>query len=164
MGLHRLLLALLLPLGLGCAMVVLMSQATPGDREPRPSRTTVLRVLADWDERRAEAWAAGDARALAALYGPGSPAGRSDVTMLRRWTSRGLTVSGLRMQVLDVDVRSRSAERLVVVVTDRVAAGEAVGPAGRTPLPRDAVSTREVVLERAGEWRVVRVRPLPAPR
>jgi hypothetical protein len=46
-----------------------------------------------------------------------------------------------------------------VVVTDRLAHAVAVGHGTRVPLPRDAASTRRVVLRRvAGEWRVAVVR------
>lgn len=145
-------------------------------REPRPrttaattdgvgtGRTEALSVLADWDLRRSAAWAAGDGDALAGLYAPGSVAGRRDVAMLTRWRARGLRVDGLRMQVLAIDVRDRSAGRWDLVVTDRLAGGVAVGDGTRTALPRDGWSTRRVVLEqRAGRWRVASVSAAPAP-
>jgi hypothetical protein len=113
-------------------------------------------VLSAWDDRRAEAWAAGDAGALADLYTVRSSTGRADGAMLRTWTRRGLRVEGMRMQLLDLDVRHWSHGRLSLVVTDRLAGGVAVGVGGgRVPLPRDEPSTRSVVLRRvAGEWRV----------
>lgn len=115
-------------------------------------------VLHGWDEQRADAWATGDAPVLRALYTPGSAAGRRDVAMLRAWTARGLRVDGLRTQLLDVDVRRRTPERLVLDVTDRLTGGTAE-PAGLA-LPRDRAS-RHVVTMRvvAGEWRVSAVRP-----
>jgi hypothetical protein len=115
-------------------------------------------VLHDWDDRRAAAWAAGDVGALRALYTPGSAAGRADVAMLRAWRARGLRVTGLRMQLLAVHVRLRAPDRLVLVVTDRLAGGVVVpGPLG---LPRDLPSRHVVTMRRvAGEWRVSRARP-----
>lgn len=123
-------------------------------------------LLRAWDVRRARAWAHGDRAALARLYVPGSSAGRHDLAMLRAWSERGLRVRGMQMQLLAVRVRARTADRLVLDVTDRLARAVAVGPQGRADLPGDSASTRTVVLRRlAGEWRVARVtlRPVPAP-
>ncbi len=122
-------------------------------------------VLHDWDDRRAAAWSAGDVAGLRALYVPGSAAGRADVAMLRAWRERGLRVEGMRMQLLDLDVRRASDARLDLVVTDRLTGAVAVGPGVRRPLPRDGFTSRRVVLvERAGEWRVAEVRAAPGPR
>lgn len=130
---------------------------------PAGSRTAAVAVLADWDRRRAAAWAGGDPAALARLYLPGSRAGRSDVAMLERWRARGLRVTGLRMQVLAVSVRGVRGARWELEVTDRVAGGTAVGADGAVSLPRDGWSTRRIALERyGGQWRVASVRPVPA--
>ncbi|WP_296605175.1 hypothetical protein [Nocardioides sp.] len=118
-------------------------------------------VLHAWDVDRSAAWAAGDPAALARLYTPRSPAGAADVAMLRAWQARGLRVVDLRMQLLAVETRRRTPDRLVVVVSDRLASGVAVGGGVRQPLPRDAVSTRRLVLVRvAGEWRVAQASPV----
>ncbi|WP_244928719.1 hypothetical protein [Nocardioides sp. W7] len=131
--------------------------------EAVPARAEAAAVLADWDRRRAAAWAAGDPAGLGRLYTPGSRAGREDVAMLRRWVDRGLRVTGLRMQVLDVRADNRQGPRWELVVTDRLAGGQAVGRRTRTALPRDGWSTRRIVLEQTrGEWRVGAVRTLPA--
>jgi hypothetical protein len=119
---------------------------------------TASAVLHDWDDRRAAAWSAGDVAGLDALYVPGSAAGRTDVAMLRAWSARGLVVQGMRMQLLDLDVRRASDARLDLVVTDRLGGAVAVGPGVRLPLPRDGVTSRRVVLvQREGEWRVADV-------
>jgi hypothetical protein len=96
------------------------------------------------------------------LYVGGSRAGRADVRLLRAWTGRGLRVEGLRTQVLGLRVVSQHPDRLVLRVTDRLVAGEAVGEAGRTPLPRDRTDTRVLTLARGrdGAWRVAAVRPV----
>ena len=117
-------------------------------------------MLADWDARRARAWAAGDVAALRGLYVQGSRSGRADARMLASYVDRGLTVEGLRTQVLALEVLEASADRLEVRVTDRVA-GAATAVDGDTaiPLPDDRPSTRRVVLRRvAGEWLVDEVR------
>jgi hypothetical protein len=114
-------------------------------------------VLHAWDDRRASAWAAGEPAALRRLYVAGSPAGSADVAMLRSWRRRGLRVEGLRMQLLDLEVRRASPARLDLVVTDRLsgAVGVGVGPGVRVALPRDHATTRRVVLVLVGtRWRV----------
>ena len=115
-------------------------------------------ILAAWDARRARAWASGDGAALRGLYAAGSRAGAADVRLLGEYARRGLRVTGLQTQVLDLAVLSRSDRRLHVVVTDRVVGGEAVGRGGRVTLPSDRASTRHVVLVRVGDrWLVDRV-------
>jgi len=115
-------------------------------------------VLRAWDEQRAEAWARGDPALLAALYAPGSRAGRRDRAMLEAWTSRGLVVRGLRTQLLEVRTVRRSPSAWTLRVTDRQAGGVAVGPGVRRSLPVDAATTRTVVLHRlGGRWRVAAV-------
>ncbi|HYF72663.1 MAG TPA: hypothetical protein VD864_07565 [Nocardioides sp.] len=116
-------------------------------------------VLHAWDDRRSAAWAAGDVAALRSLYTPGSAAGRADVAMLRAWGARGLRVEGLRMQLLAVETRRRTPDRLVLAVTDRLAGGVAMP--GRLPLPRDRPSRHVLTLRlAAGEWRVAQAMPV----
>ena len=154
--------------GLLCASTAreaAVAGVTAGAR-PRPA-VTAAAVLHDWDVRRARAWAAADVAGLRGLYVAGSRAGRRDVAMLRAWTGRGVRVRDLTTQLLAVHVRSRTDQRLVLDVTDRlvgaVAVGGAVGGAVRTRLPADAPSAREIVLVRdRGRWRVESVRPRPA--
>jgi hypothetical protein len=115
-----------------------------------------LAVLAEWDARRATAWASGDLRALGRLYVDGSAAGAADVELLRRYVARGLVVRGLRMQVLRARVLTSRPRLLEVEVTDRVAAAVAARPgtrptrAGSRRLPSDAATTRRLVLRRVG--------------
>lgn len=123
--------------------------ATTGAPAPGASRAVAaLGVLRAWDRARAAAWARGDPRALAALYVPGARAGVADVAMLRRWHARGLRVRGMSMQVLAAEVRVRAPDRLVLVVTDRLAGAVAVP--GGLPLPRDQPTTRRLDLRRVG--------------
>ena len=137
-----------------------------GNRAAKPGRATAaprrrvaaLAVLGAWDVRRAAAWAAGDEAALAALYTDGSAAGRRDRAMLGRYGARGLRVRGMRMQVLAGKVRSRTAGRIVLMATDRLAHAVAVRRGTRVVLPRDRATRRTIVLRRvAGEWRVAQV-------
>jgi hypothetical protein len=138
--------------------VVRVPDRTRPAAEPRPE-TEAAAVLAAWDAERAEAWASGDVRRLRALYTPRSVAGEHDVAMLRRWLDRGLTVGGLRTQVLSLQEVSRTADRWVLTVTDRVVGAVAVGEHGAVALPGDAATTRSVTLGRRGDrWVVESVR------
>ncbi|KRA32573.1 MULTISPECIES: hypothetical protein [unclassified Nocardioides] len=119
-----------------------------------------LAVLRDWDRSRAAAWAAGDPAALARLYVEGSRAGAADVAMLRAWRERGLRVEGMSMQVLAVELRSRTDRRLVLVVTDRLVGAKAVGwsrdgccatsSTSGVRLPDDQATTRTLVFRKVG--------------
>jgi hypothetical protein len=115
-------------------------------------------VLAQWDGRRAAAWASGDPRRLRSLYAAGSRTGDADVRLLRHYVSRGLRVEGLTTQVLALEVVRRSSRRLVLDVTDRISGGAAVGGTTPVALPADRASSRRVVLVRPGErWLVAEV-------
>ena len=124
-----------------------------------PARAGPRSVLADWDERRARAWATGDVDGLRDLYVDGSRTGRADARMLSSYVDRGLTVRGLRTQVLALEVLGASTERVDVRVTDRVSGAAAVDGDTAIPLPADRPSTRRVLLRLVdGEWLVDEVR------
>lgn len=97
--------------------------------------------------------------ALASLYVDGAGAGAADVRLLRDYLRRGLRVEGLTTQVLALRVVGRSADRLELVVTDRVVGAQAVGAGAPVALPVGRPSTRRVVLVRDdGSWVVVTAR------
>lgn len=158
-------------------LVVTLSREgeSPGrEARPAPAPAAALvapgpsRILAAWDERRAAAWAAGDTDALRALYAAGSRAGAIDVRLLEDYLRRGLTVEGLRTQVLALDAVEQSSRRLVLRVTDRVVGGRAVGGAAPVALPVARASTRRIVLVRRGrgaeaEWLVAEARDQARP-
>ncbi|HET7195849.1 MAG TPA: hypothetical protein VFI99_12760 [Nocardioides sp.] len=129
----------------------------PDPAPPVDSRVDAIAVLRAWDQRRAAAWESGDPEAVSALYVAGSAAGRADRTFLAAYAARGLRVDGLAMQVLAVDVLAATTDRLVLRVTDRVAACVAVGRGRRIRLPRDEPSTWKVVMVRdEATWLVAR--------
>lgn len=138
---------------------VLVSALSPAGGAPAPDATPpAVRVLHDWDARRAAAWASGDPAALRPLYVAGSRTGRADRAALAAYVERGLRVPRLRFQVSSVDVVARSPGRLVLVVTDRLVTAVAVGHGERWPLPADRWSRRVVSLrEVGGGWRVAEV-------
>lgn len=162
----RLLTAVLLS-AFGCllAVGVAWSPAPPPEAQAAaPDRVAPLAVLEAWDRDRADAWRRGDPRALEQLYAAGSRAGRADRRLLTAYAGRGLRVEGLAVQRAEVRVVAREVDRLVLVVTDRVVGGTAVGPDGRVVLPQDAWSRHRLVLrEGADGWQVVEVRPDRSP-
>ena len=138
----------------------LSGQAFAPARVDAPPRSSpAIDVLRAWDAARARAYASGDVSALRALYVDGSAAGATDERMLRAFTRRGLTVQGMRMQLLAVEVLAHSATWWRLRVTDRLHGAVAVGASGsRMPLPRDEASTRTVTLRlRRGAWHVAAV-------
>lgn len=135
-------------------------------RAAAPVVTTdpAVEVLRDWDQRRAGAWASGDPAALEELYVDGSRSGRHDHILLQAYAGRGLVVRELSMQLLRVQVVVREEDRLVLVVTDRLARVEARHHGRRLPLPADLPSTHRVTLVRVGDtWLVDEVVPADQP-
>lgn len=115
-------------------------------------------MLREWDRRRAEAYAAGSVPRLRSLYVAG--AGRADARLLQSYVDRGLTVRGMRVQVLALRVLRDDDRLLGVRVTDRVVGAEAWGSSGAIALPRDSPTTRVLTLRHVGgAWRVSSVRP-----
>lgn len=119
------------------------------------SRARALAVLRSWDERRAAAYAAGDADALAALYLPGSESGATDRQILRQYLRRGLRVQDMRTQILDLQIEAQDETAMSLVVTDRLSSAVAMGTEVRVRLPRDQATTRKIELQRVGvSWLV----------
>ena len=121
-----------------------------------------LRLLQEWDEDRAAAYARGSTRELRGLYVAGSAAGVADVRLLARYRSRALRVVAMRTQVLSVRVLDEEPDRWRLEVTDRLAHAEARRSGSlrgvTVVLPRDLPTTRVVTLVRsAGAWRVLSV-------
>lgn len=128
---------------------------TPPDGELSQARA----VLADWDDRRAAAWATGDTGSLAALYVDDAPAGRADVSALRAYRERGFVVEDMASQVIAFRAVQETPDRLVVVVVDRVVGARAVAGGRSTPLPSARPVQRRITLvRRDGEWVVANVR------
>lgn len=117
-------------------------------------------IVAAWDRRRARAWEQGDVRRLRGLYVSGSDAGRRDLEMLRDYRKRGLTVRGMRMQVLTWKVVRSEPDRLVVDLTDRLTGAQVIGGDDRVrALPTDRATQRRLTLVRQqGRWLMARVR------
>lgn len=137
---------------MNAALCLLLALAFPAPE------VAAARVLHDWDDRRAAAYAAGEPAALRPLYQPGSAAGRADRAFLRAYAQRGLRVTGMRHQLLAVDVLDAGPGWWRLRVTDRLVGGVARGAGVAVPLPRDQPSTWRIGLRRSGgQWRVVEV-------
>ncbi len=147
------------------ALLVVQRSPTPPHTEISTTSTAAAAptgaraALAEWDARRADAWASGDVGALRGLYVAGSPSGREDVRMLSAYVDRGLHVTGLITQVLAWQVIEESDSALVVRVTDRIVGGVVTGGRSMTSLPRDRPTTYTVTMRPVdGEWLVWSVR------
>ncbi len=106
------------------AVVVATDDGSGGGGVAHRSAKTpfALGVLRAWDARRSQAFARGDEAALAGLYTPGSRTGAADRAVLRGYRERGLRVIGMRTQVLAATVLRETDRRLVLMVTDVLAA------------------------------------------
>jgi eukaryotic-like serine/threonine-protein kinase len=139
--------------------------APPAAREPTGPEVCAARhwrgVLTVLDRRRAKAYAQAAPRLLRGVYTPGSSALRRDRSLLARYRHRGLRVRHLRMEVADLCVRTRQADRVVLRVRERVAAGTVIGAGRRRALVADDLDSRLLTLRRGGRrgWLVAAVRP-----
>jgi hypothetical protein len=115
---------------------------------PEPCARRALAVLRAWDHRRARVWAAGEPAALRRLYTAGSRTAARDTAMLAGYHARGLRVRSMHRQVLALDVRTCRADRMSLVVTDRLVDAVAVGHGERTGLPPGQAQTRRLDLHR----------------
>lgn len=116
-------------------------------------------LLGGLDAVRAEAFTSADAARLREVY-IDARAARADTATLRVYRERGLRLEGMRLVRESCRVTSRSPDRLVLAVVDRLGPTWARAADGRRhELPRDRPSGRTVVLERVGEaWRIAEVR------
>jgi len=116
-------------------------------------------ALGGLDVARAEALANGNLTDLRSVY-VDSAAAAPDVRLLKRYAARGLRVVGAGMVRGECRVVARSASRVELDVTERLARAWAVEATGEsTRLPRDGTSRHRVVLTGdAGRWRIASVR------
>lgn len=136
----------------GSAGLVAAADLSPHRRD---GLREALAVLRRWDTRREQAWRNRDAEALAVLYVPGSEAARSDLRLLRSYTSRGLVVRRMQTQLLAIEVLRRSPTAIRVRVLDRVAGGEVTAGDRRMSLRGTRPVAHTIDLRRVGgRWRV----------
>ena len=148
--------------GVVTAPVTPTAEAPTGRALPRWTGWTCTAVCQRWrpvlhrlDAHRTRAYARGQPRLLRRVYAPGTRVLAHDLRMLRAWTRRGATVSGVRLRVLAVprQIIGRNAVRLRVV--DRLLGATARLADTTVRLPHDRATERVVVLRHArGEWRI----------
>nr|CAA9363081.1 MAG: hypothetical protein AVDCRST_MAG46-3471 [uncultured Nocardioidaceae bacterium] len=140
-----------------------LPEAPTGDAAPRRTGWTCTAVCQRWrpvldrlDGHRTRAYASGRPRQLRRVYAPGSRVLAHDLRMLRAWTRRGATVSGVRLRVLAATRQDGSSGVVRLGVVDRLLDATARLADGATvPLPHDRVTERVVVLRRVrGQWRI----------
>jgi hypothetical protein len=148
------------------------AQAGPGSRGPSagsgrpaaPSATPASPRPGDWrgtlavlDTARARAFERGELTALAAVDAPGSPALAGDTALMRDMLSRGAHASGLRQDVLALEVRQVTPARVVLRTTDRLRSYSFLDRNGRvlTTAPEKPAERHEVTLTKtAAGWRI----------
>lgn len=123
------------------------AEASEAEAGPGPP---VVSVLQDWDAARSDAYAAGDRRALADLYLPGTRVGAADDRLLSSYLRRGLRVRDLEVQLLSVEVIRSSDDEMLLRVVDRISAGRVEGAGVRQALPQDRPTAHRVRLVRSG--------------
>lgn len=121
---------------------------------------SALTVISGWDRRRALAWAAGKPRAVVALYGERSPAGRADAAALTRWRGRGWRIEGMERQISELKVRTCRPEAIEVAISDRLAGAVAVRQGEQVPLPRGQLRRHVLTWQHTDRgWRLAAARP-----
>lgn len=128
----------------------------PSEAPRAPKQQDVaVRVLHDWDARRARAWASADTSGLRDLYTLGSGAGRRDVEALRAWRDRGWRVEGLGRQVRRFEVVAADQGAVTVRLTDRLVGAVARQEGRERRLPVGEFRERTLRWQRiAGVWRL----------
>ncbi|MDR7087220.1 hypothetical protein J2X11_002059 [Aeromicrobium panaciterrae] len=113
-------------------------------------------VLGELDDVRAQAFANADPALLSEAYVRASSARKADAALIRDYRSRGAQVVGADFIVLSCKVKSASADRVSLIVVDRLAPAHVEWDDGTTRrLPRDLPTRRVVTLILTSHgWRI----------
>jgi hypothetical protein len=141
------------------------SGTASGTPEAESAPRHALAVLHEWDGRRSEAFAAGDAAALRRLHVAGSPLAQRDVEVMWRYRERGLTLTRVQQQVASVDVLVAAPRTVTVSVVERLALTQVSEPGtgetraasvtGQRSLPSTPFARRVLRFELVDEaWRL----------
>lgn len=118
-----------------------------------------IAILGQLDRRRELAYALGDPGRLRSVYVADSPVLRHDIAMLRAYRERGVSLTGVRLRVLDADLMGRDGPYVRLRVVDRLQRPTAHTRRGSIRLPRDEPTDRVIVLRDIAEgWRIAAVR------
>ncbi|MDX6273623.1 MAG: eukaryotic-like serine/threonine-protein kinase [Frankiales bacterium] len=133
----------------------------------RAAPATDWRAVVDGlDQVRDDAFTAGDPDELEAAYLQGSGAMATESARLRALLDQRLVVRGLELQLVSVRPLSVADQRVVLEVTDRLAAYDLLDAAGHLVAHRPARTARTWRLELAAHgtaWRIASVAPAVAP-
>ncbi|MGW5358669.1 serine/threonine protein kinase [Actinopolymorpha pittospori] len=138
------------------------SRTTSPPRPPAPDAQEARwrGVLADLDQRRAQAFAASDPTLLGTVYAPGSDLVAKDTAQIEKCVPSGCHLEGLRFAVRTLDVVSEGRNQTVLRVVDQLQAYTVVSADGeRVSQPAGEPKTREITLARAGTggWLISRI-------
>jgi len=116
-------------------------------------------VLTRLDRRRALAYASADPRSLRSVYAPASTVLRRDRAMLRAYSERAISLSGVRLDLLAVHLIDRGSHRVRLRVVDQLRRPIAHAPEATMRLPQDQPTRWLIGLRRnADGWRIATVR------
>ncbi|WP_026310771.1 protein kinase [Parafrankia elaeagni] len=131
------------------------SSATPvNGRSPEQAWRAVLDEL---NSARSAAFERADPATLAGADAPGSPALSHDEGLIGEMRERGVHATPVRVQIVDLVIRSESADEVVLRVTESIEPYDFVDAAGTVQAsePRVPPSTRDLTLRRTeGGWRL----------
>ena len=133
--------------------------ATRSTASPTPQWAEVLDRL---DRARADAFAAGDAGALAAVYAPGSRLLAADRQAIARLAAAGRRATGVRHTVRKVVVQSQDTRSARLQTVDELSAYDVVDGAGRVvarSAPRRAATFVVRLVLTPGGWRLSDITP-----
>jgi len=115
-------------------------------------------VLTRLDRRRALAYVSADPRSLRSVYAPASTVLRRDRAMLRAYSERGISLSGVRLDLLAVHLIDRGSRWVRLRVVDRLRRPTAHAPRATMLLPQDQPTRWLIGLRRnADGWRIANV-------
>jgi hypothetical protein len=122
-------------------------------------------VLAELNTARSRAFEQAREPLLAESDAPGSPAYNADVNLMRQVAAQNAHSSPLRAEILVLEVRSDTAERTVLRVTDRLDAYDYLGARGQLLAHQEAKAPQRhdlVLVRTSSGWRVSETLPVTA--
>ena len=119
------------------------------------------RVLTGLDRRRALAYASAEPKSLRNVYARASTALTADRRMLRAYSERGITLTGVRLDLLAVRLVGRGSHWVRLRVIDQLRRPVAHAAGATMLLPQDQPTRWLIGLRRnAGGWRIANVHRL----
>jgi len=129
---------------------------------PEPAPTSRWeRVLTRLDATRETAYRTGEPALLRHVYVSGSPVLRRDRRLLAAYERRGVRLRGVRLELVQVQLRDRDRRVVRLSVVDRLQRPVAHTAVGKLALPQDLPTRRVITLAASHDgWRIAAVRRL----